>query len=703
MGRIAYLSKRGNIWWFRRRFPVIFIKAPQSDLKTELYFGVETKAQAQGHLAISLQTSSLREARLIGAQVSADFERAWTMVEAQMNETDLESDMLDAIAMAMTNGFRSYIGALRTGIAANQDPRVKERAYRIVEADIRNALGIETEPPTQVSASTPIDEPNTSSTSADTTPEPDEMSEDELITIETEMEVYEQHTLLSHIGPSARTQDDYYAEHIVNEFSVHTAAFRVTISEYLEACEHLGLDPRMATPDFESALKEALKAAKDIGLAQEAAIKTERNPAGKEVDADQAKRMFSDFAEEYLSLRCKGYDFKKEDETADANSGRRFEKSSLRNWQSSIRIFTEIVGDFPIGQYTKDDIIEFNDLVQRLPSNFGKSSKDKRTAREVIEETETEEERTIAAMSEALRSKGLPETEIDDELAKTVVRRISANTMKRHQTALGSMFRRALEIGAVRSNPFKGRTLTTREIANRQMTERRVERVGWGDHIKTLFASEKFTTPLSDVGDPLFWAPLIATFAGLRMEEILQLRLDDFGTDEGVHFLAVQNSLGTQSLKSANALRRVPLHRALIDLGLLKLVAYRRSQKMNRLFPNINRSKSKGTLSGTLSKNFGYYLVSRGIKEPGLDFHALRTDFLTRLTRARVPDHVRKGLMGHDQTDVTHKSYFRAGETMPSLKEYVDRIDINYSGVLPPLGWAETYKGGLRIVGGGNT
>ena len=305
--------------------------------------------------------------------------------------------------------------------------------------------------------------------------------------------------------------------------------------------------------------------------------------------------------------------------------------------------------------------------VARTPSNFGKSSKDKRTAREVIEETETEEERTIAATSEALRSKGLPETEIDDELAKMMVKRISANTMKRHQTALGSIFRRALEIGAVRSNPFKGRTLTTREVTNRQLTERRVERVGWGDHIKTLFASEKFTEPLTDLGDPLFWAPLIATFAGLRMEEILQLRLDDFGTDEGVHFLAVQNSLGTQSLKSTNAARRVPLHRALIDLGLLKLVAYRRGQKMNRLFPNVKRSKSKGTLSGTISKNFGYYLVSRGIKEPGLDFHALRTDFLTRLTRAQVPDHARKGLMGHDQTDVTHKSYFKAGETMPRL------------------------------------
>jgi hypothetical protein len=58
--------------------------------------------------------------------------------------------------------------------------------------------------------------------------------------------------------------------------------------------------------------------------------------------------------------------------------------------------------------------------------------------------------------------------------------------------------------------------------------------------------------------------------------------------------------------------------------------------------------------------------------------------------------------MGHEQTDITHKNYFRAGETMPSLKEYVDRIDIKYTGILPPFGWADSYQGGLRIVVGGS-
>ena len=58
MGRIAYLSKRGNIWWFRRRHPAIVITMPQNP-KILVVYGILTgKDQAKGHLAISLQASS---------------------------------------------------------------------------------------------------------------------------------------------------------------------------------------------------------------------------------------------------------------------------------------------------------------------------------------------------------------------------------------------------------------------------------------------------------------------------------------------------------------------------------------------------------------------------------------------------------------------------------------------------------------------
>ena len=143
MGRIAYLNQRGNIWWFRRRHPVILPTRSQSNQISVLCGGTIRKAQATGHLAISLQTSSKREARLLSAQVSADFERAWSMVEVKMNKDDFEAEMLDNIAMAMTAGFRRYIGALRSSAAAGQDHRIREKAYNIIEADLRTALGVE--------------------------------------------------------------------------------------------------------------------------------------------------------------------------------------------------------------------------------------------------------------------------------------------------------------------------------------------------------------------------------------------------------------------------------------------------------------------------------------------------------------------------------------------------------------------------------
>lgn len=272
--------------------------------------------------------------------------------------------------------------------------------------------------------------------------------------------------------------------------------------------------------------------------------------------------------------------------------------------------------------------------------------------------------------------------------------------MKRHQNSLSSMFLHATELGAIKANPFKGRTLTTKQIKARQESERKIERVGWGDHINALFGSEKFREPLSDVGDPMFWAPIIATYTGMRMGEILQLRLDDFATENRIYYVAVQNGLGTQSIKSGNGLRKIPLHKALLDLGILKLVELRRSQGMGRLFPNAARSKSKGTLSAILSKNFAYYVNSRGIKEQGLDFHALRTEFLTRLSRAQVPENVRRGFMGHEQDNVTDKHYFRAGQPIETLKEMIDRIDVDHSAIRHPFGVAKSQKPiKLRVVG----
>jgi hypothetical protein len=65
-----------------------------------------------------------------------------------------------------------------------------------------------------------------------------------------------------------------------------------------------------------------------------------------------------------------------------------------------------------------------------------------------------------------------------------------------------------------------------------------------------------------DPGDPLFWAPLIAEFQGLRMEEVLQLGPDDVDEEARSLVLRVRITNTFQRLKSRNARRSVPVTEA---------------------------------------------------------------------------------------------------------------------------------------------
>ncbi|WP_406720794.1 MobA/MobL family protein [Thioclava litoralis] len=143
MGRIAYLTKRGAVWWYRRRYPVIVIHPSQNNQISVPCYDSGTSLQARGHLAVSLRTRSKREARILGAFISADFERAWAMIEAVMNDHEFYTDMMNAIALTMAKHFRSLIEKIAQGPASSFPDGVKLRAYRILEQDLRKALGVE--------------------------------------------------------------------------------------------------------------------------------------------------------------------------------------------------------------------------------------------------------------------------------------------------------------------------------------------------------------------------------------------------------------------------------------------------------------------------------------------------------------------------------------------------------------------------------
>lgn len=627
MGRIAYLSKRGRVWWFRRRYPALFVTRSQSHQNSTLSEEKVSRAQAQGHLAVSLKTSSPREARLLGARLCDHFERAWAAAEGRITtmKDDQTIDFLDSMTHLLTEGFRNYVKHYRETQVSGMSPVLRERAFAVLDAELRDALGIAPLPfddifkrttPSRVSvvvqdrvgADTPL-------TPAEEAEQKlyDEMAddplwalpmsgEDEDDTASTRAEAVPvmAQAVAARIDPARNRLIDPDDPNAIEHLEAMADGLGRLLDSYVQTCEREGLDPAEELPSARQIAQDLHRAALRLGLP---AAKAARGAA--EAKHKRSSERFSAFAQTYLKLRCQGYTLRREDEASHAKTGEAFERTSLRNWLSSVRVFTDIVGDMPLCEITKHDIIEFNEHIQRLPANFGKSSRDQRNARQVIEDADEEDAQKLADLTRQLAENGTPPNEIDDIIAEAMTKRISATTVKRHQTALQSILEHAARQHLIESNPFKGRVLTEGEVKKRKKSERRVERVGWGDNIYALFDTKIFRNPLDDAGDPLFWAPLIAVYAGLRMEEICQLRVRDFGKEDGILHLAVQNEVATQLVKSDAGFRKIPLHRALIDLGLPQLVDMRKQQGMSRLFPNVPRSKSKGTLSAIMSKRFG--------------------------------------------------------------------------------------------------
>src|SRR5665213_3176731 len=86
------------------------------------------------------------------------------------------------------------------------------------------------------------------------------------------------------------------------------------------------------------------------------------------------------------------------------------------------------------------------------------------------------------------------------------------------------------------------------------------------------------------VRDGYFWVPLIALHSGMRLGEILQLMKSDVKEENGIWYFDVNKGEG-KSLKTASSKRRVPIHRSLIDLGLVYHV--KQGQQSGRIFPEI--------------------------------------------------------------------------------------------------------------------
>lgn len=165
-----------------------------------------------------------------------------------------------------------------------------------------------------------------------------------------------------------------------------------------------------------------------------------------------------------------------------------------------------------------------------------------------------------------------------------------------------------------------------------------------------------------------YWLPLLGRFTAARLEELCQLHVADFITLQGVDCIRIDDSHESQKLKNSSSRRTLPIHPALIQLGLLDHVNNQRNKSSDRLFPELEAVRGK--LGHAPSKWFSRYRIKMGITDPKKTFHSFRHTMIDDLRDAGVQDSLIKRIAGHEDSAVTFGVY---GSRIP-IKAMVEAL-----------------------------
>jgi integrase len=152
---------------------------------------------------------------------------------------------------------------------------------------------------------------------------------------------------------------------------------------------------------------------------------------------------------------------------------------------------------------------------------------------------------------------------------------------------------------------------------------------------------------------PLRWILLLLAYTGARLAEIVGLRQQDIGNEQGIVYLDIRPH-EARSLKTKASRRRVPVHSELLRLGFPRDV-----------LPFAGSSDM-------WSQKLGRWLRANGFADARVVIHSLRHTVKDRLRAARVPEAEQRALLGHAGSGVADS--YGSGFPLSVLRDAVNMI-----------------------------
>jgi integrase len=353
----------------------------------------------------------------------------------------------------------------------------------------------------------------------------------------------------------------------------------------------------------------------------------------------------------------------------------------------ALTLFLRILGDRPVGSIARADTRRIHDVLERLPCSHGRSVHDHKRSIETI-----------------IRSRG------------TAAPTIGRATLDRHWAGVRQFF---AWLNVQDDVPEINLTRIFDGFQWGEHVPGEQPRILWDDRsIECLFASPiwsgfkphprkrywRHQVGAVVVKDEYWWLPLLGIYQGAREEELCRLRGTDIFQTGGITVMSFHGS----HLKNRASTRLVPIHSALLRLGLVELAT---AAGDGLLFPGLREEGRDRKLSYRYSKEFTSYRKRIGLYRRGMDFHSFRHTVTTKLiAEGRCSILEADEITGHDskhrkeirENQSESLRYFK-GHKIRILKEAIEtiaytQIDIERLTAIPsnaaiPKQWVRVFRG----------
>ena len=204
--------------------------------------------------------------------------------------------------------------------------------------------------------------------------------------------------------------------------------------------------------------------------------------------------------------------------------------------------------------------------------------------------------------------------------------------------------------------------------------------------------------------DHIYWAPLVSMHGGMRVTEIGLLEYDQLQDWYGRPTLVLElaedanQNDGTRGYKTGNALRRVPIHQQLIDIGFLDFWEHQREKGHKKPFPDWAphiKGKAQGTPEVHYDADFFNAHRSKwGVpkeRQSKLTFHSFRGFFIQACHDARIDPYTILKMVGHDEDtedkiSKVHRGYLRKDLTRDEVGE-IDKVVVPMGSIMAFRDW----------------